>query len=472
MLPTKLAFVDIETTGARLRKDRIIDIGIVRVENGEVVETFSSLVDPGTYLPSEITRLTGITQADLKGAPTFVQIKDKIQELLADCLFVAHNASFDYRFLKTEFKRAGSTFSSKMLCTVKLSRALYQNVLHHNLDSLIERFGLRCEMRHRGVADAQVIHDFYKLMLDLHPLERIKDVIDNVLGHHTLPVNLNLKNFSDLPDSPGVYVFATEDGTPIYIGKSKNIRKRISSHFASSNISPTALKIASLAADIQTHKTAGELGALLLESEMIKKHQPLYNRKLRHSSSLIVAKRKEAHGYNSVSLEDVDTILPHDLKDVLGVFRSKKQAITLLIQLVKNHRLCDKLLGIEKTTRACFGYSLGRCSGACIGLEKPAKFNLRFEEAFAKYKIRSWPFPGSIAIREQDEETGLEEVHFIDQWCYLGKVSSHKDAGQDYFTNETKFDLDFYKILVSFLSNPHNLQYVRQYQPEFFPATS
>src|SRR6266566_2377215 len=142
MLPKNLAFVDIETTGTRAFYDRIIESGILRIENNKLIKTFHSLINPESHLPPEITMLTGITAADLENAPTFRSIKDEIQKILRDCLFVAHNVRFDYSFVKNEFKREMISFSSKHFCTVRLSRLLYPVHKSHNLDSIIERFGL------------------------------------------------------------------------------------------------------------------------------------------------------------------------------------------------------------------------------------------------------------------------------------------------------------------------------------------
>src|ERR1700691_2693001 len=113
MLPSKLAFVDIETTGTRSSYDRIIEIGILRVENNKFVKSFQSLINPQSYLPKEITMLTGITQQDIENAPTFRSVKDEILEILNDCTFVAHNVRFDYAFLKHEFLRERITYNSK-----------------------------------------------------------------------------------------------------------------------------------------------------------------------------------------------------------------------------------------------------------------------------------------------------------------------------------------------------------------------
>ena len=162
MLPNKISFVDIETTGGSAFYDRIIEIGILRVENNELISTFHSLINPQTHLPREIELLTGITSANLEYAPTFNSLKTDILDILEGTVFVAHNVRFDYGFLKREFQRENISFSTKHFCTVRLSRLLYPQFRHHNLDSIIERFNFQCANRHRALDDAKILFDFYK----------------------------------------------------------------------------------------------------------------------------------------------------------------------------------------------------------------------------------------------------------------------------------------------------------------------
>lgn len=161
MLPQKIAFVDIETTGTSLRSDRIIEIGVLRVENNQVIDTYRSLVNPETYVPAEIEGLTGIRQEDLENAPTFPTIKKDLLNILGDCIFAAHNVRFDYGFVRSELKREGVAYRAKNLCTVKLSRSLFPRFKRHSLDAVMERCGISCENRHRAFDDAQVIWEFY-----------------------------------------------------------------------------------------------------------------------------------------------------------------------------------------------------------------------------------------------------------------------------------------------------------------------
>ncbi len=145
------AIVDVETSGMSAVFNRVIEIGILRIENGHCVETYRTCVNPGRAIPQWITTLTGIQQQELEGAPLFEDIIDDVERLLGGAIFVAHNASFDYSFIQNEFKHMGRKFSAKRLCTVRLSRALFPRAKHHDLSSLIERHGFVCESRHRGL---------------------------------------------------------------------------------------------------------------------------------------------------------------------------------------------------------------------------------------------------------------------------------------------------------------------------------
>lgn len=455
MLPDKIAFVDIETTGMRSFYDRIIEIAILRVEENQIVRTFHSLINPEGHLPPEITLLTGITAGDLENAPTFRQIKDDILETLSGCVFVAHNVRFDYGFLKNEFQRLDLSFSPRHFCTVRLSRALYPRFRRHNLDSLIERFGFESKARHRALSDAKILFLFYNKIMQDFPLSKIEKAVRKALKKPSIPVRLQT-NLETIPENPGVYVFYSENNMPLYIGKSKNLKERILSHFSADLRSPIEMKISQQIVSIETVSTAGELGALFLESQMIKKMLPLYNKKSRLKKELVTLKKvTNDQGYDTIKIEPTNqfnnlTIQQFNneyFSSILGVFKSKKQARDFLVKITKDHNLCEKLMGLEKTKSACFAYRLGQCNGACTGIEKPIKYNMKFAAAFALSKIKPWPFPGTIIIKETNLDK--KEYFLINNWCYLGgsiKIDPSPPA----------FDLDFYNILKQFLSNPQN----------------
>jgi DNA polymerase III subunit epsilon len=436
MLPNRLTFVDVETTGASYRRDRIIEIGIIQTENGEVVSEYSSLINPGQHVPPSITEMTGISEADLENAPTFRDVYHEVAQLLEDSIFVAHNAAFDYGFIKNEFRLLEHNYSARCLCTVKLSRALFPRFKSHNLDSLINRFGFSCENRHRALDDARVMVNFINLVKDQLPLSKVEDAVDRILKRPSVPLGVDEKMLDSLPEKSGVYIFYGDSGIPLYIGKSVNIRNRVKSHFSAVSLSSIELKIAAQVKDIQTVVTGGELGALLLESELIKKHQPLYNRKLRNASKqLFLGCETDKDGFKRT------TVSNYAPNQILGVFKSQKQVRDALESLADEHKLCKKLLGIEKTTRSCFGYHLGKCKGACVGEENPVMYNLRFDMAFIKTKVKSWPFNGPVVLKEGRSR------YLIDNWRYK-LLDSARDLG---FDGNGMFDMDSYRILSSFI---------------------
>ena len=241
-LPKKLAFVDIETTGCRI-SDRIIEIGILRVENHKLIESYQTLLNPQCHIPEEIVELTGITPSQLEAAPTFYEVKKDIYSLLEDCIFVAHNVRFDLSFLKNEFKRWEISFSPKQICTVKLSRALYPEHRHHNLDSIIERFKFKVKNRHRAFDDAKVLWDFYSHLTKKLPKETLLLNLKKAMKRPSIPIKISEDILDSLPKSPGVYIFYGENRAPLYVGKSINIKDRVMSHFSSDHLSSKELNL-------------------------------------------------------------------------------------------------------------------------------------------------------------------------------------------------------------------------------------
>jgi DNA polymerase-3 subunit epsilon len=463
-LPDKLAFVDIETTGGRAIHDRIIEIGIVRVENNEIVSTYQSLMDPGTYVSPFIENLTGISQKDLESAPSFFEVKDDILAQLEGAVFVAHNVRFDYGFVRHEMKRFNTAFASKHFCTVKLSRSLFPEHRLHNLDALIERFGFTCENRHRALDDAKILWEFYQRIQKQFDPEVVAIALSEALKRPSRPLNISEETLNSLPESPGVYIFHGSDDVPLYVGKSINIRERVLSHFSSDTDSTKERELSEQIYNIETIVTAGELSALFLESQLVKELQPLYNRKLRQQRKLFVlVKNTLDSGYESIELQEMETITVDDLPRIMALVRSKKQSETLLRDIAKEHSLCPKLLGIEHTTGSCFSHRLGWCKGACVDQETPLLYNLRMINAFSKYKIQKWPFGGPIIISEYNEADEKQKSFVIDQWCYIGSCEGENtcEIQQEYI-----FDLDCYKILLQFLRYPKNYKKIKPLNPQ------
>ncbi len=461
MAGTALCFVDIETTGMRVNADRIIEIGIIRVEDGQEVQRYQALIDPETYLPPFIEQHTGINQRMLESAPTFSQVADEIHSLLSDALFIAHNVRFDYGFLKHEFQRSGLRFSAKNCCTVKLSRALYPQHRRHNLSAIIERFGFACQDRHRALDDADVLWQFYQHAKESFSEELFTAAWDKIQKRVSLPSGLKAHYLDQLPESPGVYIFYDDGQYPLYIGKSIHIKERVHSHFTNDYSSSKQLTMISQIKRIETIQTAGELGALLTESYLVKKEQPLYNRMLREKREVVVARQVDSpDGYLTVRFERISHLEVEEAPSVIRLFTSLRQAKDHLTTVAKEHQLCPKLLGLERGSGGCFASQLKQCHGACIGDELSVKYNLRFQEAFGSRSVKPWPFNGPIIITENNTDNGLTEQFLVDKWCLLRRWQDEQSV-ELYEPAEYSFDHDTYKILHSYILDPANKKSIR-----------
>ena len=356
MFEYPVVFVDIETTGGSYRNSRVLEVAAIRYESGEVVQEFSTLINPETYIPSSITSLTGITEADIIDAPKFEDIADELYEVLSGAIFIAHNVRFDYSFLKNEFAHVGIDLSVKLLCMVRLSRALYSQHTGHSLAKLIERHNIPVAARHRALDDARAIHYFSELAYDEHGPVTFREAVDKQLRTQYMPPHLNIEEISEVENVPGVYVFENEMHQPLYIGKSINLKKRILSHFQ--DRSSRELKMSQNIYHVRTIPTGSELAALILESKMVKELIPLFNRKLRRVSSYALLVKDETDGYATVSVKSGAVNADTDLTKVYGLYETRTKAKKQLELLTKTFQLCPKLMGLEKAKHACFSYSL------------------------------------------------------------------------------------------------------------------
>lgn len=449
-----LSFVDIETTGTSAYSDRIIEIAILRVENNKLVKKYHSLINPNTYISPYIEAITGINQTEIENAPSFFEIADEVKEVLGDSIFVAHNVRFDYEFIKAEFARLQQRFNSKKLCTVKLSRKFFPSQKRHNLDSVIAAHNIDCEKRHRALSDAEAIWKFYQILLQRFSLEEILTSSYEIIKKPSGPIKINQDKLKNIPTGPGVYIFyGSKEGingqVPLYIGKSIHLKQRILSHF-SQNSNHTDMRLCQETEDLEVIPTAGELGALIREAEMIKKLQPLYNRVLRQKKELtVLLKSHSINMYETAQIMPVKTIEASDTHNVLAIFKSKKQAVSRLRQIIKEYELCPKLFSLEKTNKSCMHHQFGWCKGACINKELAIAYNTRLSQAFSASRIASWPYKGPIVIKEHNPSTEKTENFIVHNWCLL--QSSQEDECFENLQSKLIFDLDTYKIIRRFL---------------------
>jgi DNA polymerase-3 subunit epsilon len=452
-----LAFVDIETTGSHFERDRITEIGIKTLTNDEVIE-WESLLDPQTFIPQNIQRLTGISPDMVDGQPTFEDLALQIKEELVGKIFVAHNARFDYGFIKASFKRLGIDFRPKVLCTVKLSRLLFPNQPRHNLDTLIAAHHLEVRARHRAMGDADLLLQFWRVCEQKVGKERLLEAVNQLTASVSLPPNINQSVIDAIPDTPGCYIFYGEHNAPLYIGKSIAMRTRVMSHFQSALTVRKEMKLSLQVFHIEWIKTSGELTALILESKLIKERMPSMNIKLRKSKDLCAWQLiTDSAGVQKPTLVTHAQLQPGLQDNLYGLFYSKKEANRYLAAVAKKYQLCEALLGLEKAEagKPCFGYQVKQCQGACIGKVSLDVHNLKLETALNLFKVKVWPFEGPIAIKDGDC------MVVVDKWCYLGVAGNHDELHELAKSGSVEFDLDIYKILKKSISLSHKRQVIK-----------
>jgi DNA polymerase-3 subunit epsilon len=455
----RLAFVDVETTGSSPTRERVTEIGLVCVDiDGEStrIDEWSTLVNPGVPIPPEIEWLTGITNEMVRRAPTFEQVAQQLIDRLDGAVFVAHNARFDYGFLRAEFARAGLAFHAKTLCTVRLSRALYPDRAPHTLDALIDRFGIAGEQRHRALGDARVLWRLLQTWCARHSPAEIESAVQAVLRHPSLPPHLPPDALDALPHAPGVYLFYGLNEHPIYIGKSVDVRTRVASHFNDEHRTSRDLRLSQEIHRLEWEETAGEFGALLRESELVKTRLPAHNVALRRRENQVVMELDERQ--RPVLSPALDFDLAR-LGASYGPFSSRASARQFLAHLATEHTLCLKTLGLEGGRRAtaddgapCFNRQLNRCAGACVGEESRDTHAARLRDALAPWLMPAWPYRGAVALAERNDGCFREDWHVFDRWCWLGTVKTQEAALSLAASTPRIFEADAARLAIRALS--------------------
>ena len=490
-LPQDLVFVDLETTGGNAAYHRITEVGIVRMQNGVVVEEWNSLVNPQCPIPAYIAAFTGITDEMVADAPRFADIASLVLEKLRGPVFVAHNARFDYSFLRTEFRRLDMSFSAPVLCTVKLSRRLFPQFPRHSLDAVMERHQLTCTARHRALGDAQVLCAFWSKLRDEVPSQTLAAAALAVTGANKLPAHFPPGLADELPEGPGVYRFFGENDELLYIGKSHSLRARILGHFTHEQTEVKEQKKARRTRRMDWLETAGILGAQLKEAEWIKTLKPAYNKRVKSGndsvtmrlqapsallppgsqSGSLASQRSQAEGSQpegplalgasrGVRFVAIDGVQPEELAECFGLFHSHKDARKALTDIARAHSLCLKVLGLEDGSGSCMGYPLLKCKGACVGKEPLLLHNMRLQMALSGVKLKSWPFPGRIALKEGHRLGACHEYHVLDHWAYLGTARSEEELAElAGLASEGAFDAEVYRILVRYLAKNPNVHW-------------
>jgi DNA polymerase III subunit epsilon len=419
------AIVDIETTGGSPVAEKITEIAIYLHDGDRIVEEYSSLINPEKKIPYYITTLTGITNAMVADAPKFYEIAKKVVELTSDCIFVAHNVSFDYQFIRNEFKRLGYDYSRQKLCTVQLCRKMIPGLPSYSLGNLCRQLNIRITDRHRASGDAMATVRLFEQLLNIGKQHELRPEFLNSLNRKDLHPNFDPEQLNQLPEETGTYYFFNDKNELVYIGKSRNIRSRVLSHFRNYS-SKKSIEMRNSIASVDYEITGSELIALLKESHEIKQLRPLFNRSQRRAlSNYGLYYKTDELGYIRFAAEKNST--KNDIP--LCSFSTVKSAKMYLHTLVDSYHLCQKLCGLYPNSGSCFSHEIGNCNGACVGKEPYEDYNLRAKEVIASFQLRYTNF-FILEKGRNDDELGVVQVE-------CGKYLGYGYISTDYLANDS-----------------------------------
>jgi DNA polymerase-3 subunit epsilon len=406
------AIVDIETTGGYAENHRITEIAIYHHDGIRITDSFRTLINPERNIPYYITGLTGITSDMVMTAPCFKEVAEDIYKMLEGKIFVAHNAHFDYSFLKKELEEVGISWNSKKLCTVRLSRKIIPGLRSYSLGSLSESLGIQIVDRHRAGGDAEATVKIFDQLLRRDQDQYILKTLKKNSGETILPPNLPKEEFDRLPALAGVYYFHNSHGDVIYVGKAINIKKRIAGHFTGDAREWSRSRIRNEIHHISYELTGNELIALILESQEIRRLWPKYNQAQKFRvEEWGIFEYEDRNGYRRFSVN----VIARGSRP-LKRFNSKGAAWNFLWEKVRTFDLCPKLSGLQLAKGLCFEYQTGKCHGACMGTEGVDAYNDRVEKT-----IKSFQSPGgSVAIIGRGRNIEEQSLVLVERGTYVG----------------------------------------------------
>ncbi|MFS4417128.1 exonuclease domain-containing protein [Maribacter sp. 2307ULW6-5] len=401
--------LDIETTGGKYNEEGITEIAIHRFNGHEVVDRFISLINPEKPIQPFVVNLTGINNKMLRTAPKFHEVAKRIVEITEDSVLVAHNAQFDYRILRTEFRRLGYNFERKSLCTVDLSKRLLPDAESHSLGKLVRSLGIPVSDRHRANGDALATLQLFKLLLAKDTEKMIITETIRKEQHGELSEK-QLDIVRSLPNATGVFYMHDKDGEIVYLSKTKDIKKRVNQLFTKSGAE--ARKLVKTTKKVTFERTGSELMAILKEHAELKKNRPRYNqisRKAMFSHTLEITKNQTGH-------YQIGAVPWNPKKPGRGRFKSMLGAKNHLHKIGVEHDLCDKLNGFSEAKKNCAKYADGGCHGACSGVEPAEKYNKRVLRALGEGSL----YGKNVILVDKGREVGEKSVVVIKNGALLG----------------------------------------------------
>ncbi|GAA3949484.1 exonuclease domain-containing protein [Pedobacter ginsengiterrae] len=371
------AIVDIETTGGHASANGITEVAINIHDGNQTVERYTTLINPKRDIPVYITALTGIDNEMLQDAPIFEDVALQIYQLLHNKIFVAHNVNFDYSFLKHHLANAGYDLQCRKLCTVRLSRKVFPGKISYSLGKLCNALQIPINNRHRASGDADATSILFNLLLENDSEGIIAEMLKKTSKEQVLPPNLDKAAIMKLPNQPGVYYFKDNKGKIVYVGKAKDLKKRVTSHFTGNQPNRQRQDFLRTIHHVDYVTCGTELMALILEANEIKRLWPENNR----------AMKRYEHKYDLYIFEDQNGYLrlaidKHKKNNkAFQSFNNLLEGYNYLNMLVEKYQLCAKLCYLQKTASKCIAHENGQCFGACSGIETVAVYNKRLNAA-------------------------------------------------------------------------------------------
>jgi DNA polymerase III subunit epsilon len=445
------AIVDIETTGGYAAAHGITEISIHVFDGKKVTRKFESLINPQQAIPSYIQAMTGITDEMVADAPLFEQVAADIHALLSENIFVAHNVNFDYSFVKAHLATAGFLLDSSKLCTVRLSRKIIPGFPSYSLGNLCHSLGIKMQNRHRAGGDAEATVKVFKHLLQNDKDQFIQKSLQRNSKEFILPPHVPKEHFDQLPYTPGVYYFHDEKGKIIYVGKARNVRYRVNSHFSNNSKSRQKQNFLRHIHSITYQPCATELMACILESTEIKKLWPIFNYSQKEwEDTFGIFSYEDQNGYMRLAIEK-------NKKQLTPVctFHRITEGHAMMRKMIRDYQLCPKLCFMQTDPGNCEGIKEGYCKGACDQKEKAAKYNRRVLEAMESLQTKS-----SFAIVE-------DGLHAEEKSCIL--VIKGKFFGMGYIGTDVQVnDLDtLQSLLTPYKQNNYIYNLINSYAAKF-----
>jgi DNA polymerase-3 subunit epsilon len=379
------AIVDIETTGGYAAANGIIEISIKVFDGEKVVEEFETLVNPNQAIPKYIQGFTGINNEMVQDAPVFEEIAEKVYTYLQGNVFVAHNVNFDYSFIKSHLEFYGYSFNTKKLCTVRLARQIFPGFPSYSLGNLCNSLDIDLTNRHRAGGDANANVILFKRLLDSDSKGIIQASLQRNSKEAILPPNVPKAHFDALPKTSGVYYFHDQKGKVVYVGKAKNIRSRVNSHFSNNSDGRQKQNFVRNVHAITFQSTATELMAAILESTEIKRLWPVFNTsQKRQEEAFGIFVYEDQKGYMRLAIEK-----KRKYSTPLYTFHYKVDGYGVLRKLMRDFSLCPKLCFVQTDNEQCIGIIEQYCHGACEKKEAVQAYNERVLQAIASLTKRT-----------------------------------------------------------------------------------